>query len=184
MTTEKPQKNPYKFSCEFCDFYTSNKKDFTRHSATDKHKNSAKTTGKPQKTPPDNSQNNEIIVTTTTQSSSYNCPYCEKPHKDRTGLWRHKNKCTKNPSQFITVDVVMEILRQNKEVQTVLIEQHTEAQNVLIEQNNKLMEKINTLTQGNTITNNTNTNTNTNSHNSNFNEGEPTVPPSTPSLLK
>ena len=35
---KKTQKNPQKYECEFCLFSSSNKKDFNRHLATDKHK--------------------------------------------------------------------------------------------------------------------------------------------------
>ena len=43
MTTKKPQKTPKKYECKECDFITSNKKDFLKHLATDKHKNTTTT---------------------------------------------------------------------------------------------------------------------------------------------
>ena len=153
MTTENAPKRAHKFYCEYCDYNTSKTSDWKRHLSTDKHENNAKTTIATQNAP---------------KTPTYDCPSCNKPHNDRAGLWRHKKKCIQMPSQFITIDVVMEIMKQNKEVQNVLIEQHKEAQNVLIEQNNKLMEKITVLTQGNTITNSHNTNSNNSSFNLNF----------------
>jgi len=154
MTTENAPKRAHKFYCEYCDYNTSKTSDWKRHLSTDKHENNAKTTIATQNAP---------------KTPTYDCPTCNKPHNDRAGLWRHKKKCIQMPSQFITIDVVMEIMKQNKEVQNILIEQHKEAQNVLIEQNNKLMEKITVLTQGNTITNSHNTNSNNNnSFNLNF----------------
>ena len=74
-----PNKNPKKYSCEKCYFYTSNKKDFERHNETKKHKKGffqPMETELPQKTPLDNT-----------------CEYCQKKYKDRSGLWKHKKLC-------------------------------------------------------------------------------------------
>ena len=49
-TLENP-KTPNKFLCEFCDFITSNKKDYNRHILTLKHKNLQNPIKKPKKTP-------------------------------------------------------------------------------------------------------------------------------------
>ena len=38
MTNIKPQKTPNNYCCITCDFYTSNKKDYSRHLSTHKHK--------------------------------------------------------------------------------------------------------------------------------------------------
>ena len=37
--TKKPQKKPLKFYCKKCDFGCNNRKDYTRHLSTTKHKN-------------------------------------------------------------------------------------------------------------------------------------------------
>lgn len=37
MANKKIPKNPQKFCCISCDYYTSNKKDFTKHCQTIKH---------------------------------------------------------------------------------------------------------------------------------------------------
>ena len=38
MVTEKTEKNRKKYSCESCDFHTSDKTAFSRHCSTAKHK--------------------------------------------------------------------------------------------------------------------------------------------------
>jgi len=79
LATEKTPKNPQKFSCFICYFFTSNKKDFERHILTKKHKMGncqQKSTKLPQITPTD-----------------FTCEKCNKTYKDRTGIWRHKKKC-------------------------------------------------------------------------------------------
>jgi len=96
--------------------------------------------------------------------TSYNCPNCNKPHNDRAGLWRHKKKCAsrsepvyentlqrteEKPHIIITAEMFMELMKQNKDLQ-----------NLLVEQNTKLVEMANT--KNNTITCNTNNCNNTN----------------------
>lgn len=88
METFYPKKNPKKYACETCYFYTSNKKDFERHNETKKHKKGffqQMETELPQKTP---------YETT--------CEFCKKNYKDRSGLWKHKKICNKLCSQDIS----------------------------------------------------------------------------------
>lgn len=152
-TTEKTPKNSKHFSCEICYFYAKNKQDYTRHLHTKKHMNNASTTELLQITP---------------NYSAHICVNCDKKFNDRAGLWRHNKKCLiidnhdvpkKENSHTITTDIVMEIMKQNKDVQ-----------NLLIEQNNKLMDKISEMSviQNNTIMNTNSNNNSNNSFNLNF----------------
>lgn len=76
-------KKPKDFSCKNCNFKSSNKKDYTRHINTIKHKNNI-------------CQQESIIFTPFTQNyPKYSCFNCGKKYKDNSGLWRHKKKCTK-----------------------------------------------------------------------------------------
>jgi hypothetical protein len=76
MSTTKPKKTPVSFHCEICNFTSSNKKDFDRHTMTAKHKNQQlSTVCQPEKTP-----------------MHYRCA-CGKEYKERTGLWKHKKNC-------------------------------------------------------------------------------------------
>jgi hypothetical protein len=104
---KKPQKNP-NFICEYCDFITGNKKDFTKHLMTAKHENNNKMitndNKKPQKTPDHNC-----------------CDNCGKVYKYRSGLSVHKKKCTEKMS--LTPELVMNILQQNQEFKELILEQ-------------------------------------------------------------
>jgi len=149
----KNSKKTPKYSCDVCHFNTSNKQDYNRHISTLKHKNKERGDEKETEKTPKN-------------SNAFECG-CGKQYAVYGSLWRHKKNCSQKPiekeevanpnSQFITMDVVMEIMRKN-----------TEVQNMLIEQNNKLMEKITELSkpQNNTVSNSHNNNNN--SFNLNF----------------
>jgi hypothetical protein len=139
MATEKTQKNVKKYICEPCDYNSSNKTDYMRHIKTVKHKNNT--------------------LATTRDNKNYICENCEKSYNDRTGLWRHRKICTIEHdvqpeaqsiiqgtklmagSSDIPIELVLEVIKQSKEVQNVLIEQNKELQKQLLEQNEKLLEQ-------------------------------------------
>jgi hypothetical protein len=112
MATKNPLKNPLKFLCEKCDYSTCNSKDYKKHLHTEKHK-STESTKNPQKSP-----------------DHYYCE-CGKKYKDRSGLWRHKKKCSNSNDQIIKsdntidADLVKELILQNKELQKQLIQSNT-----------------------------------------------------------
>ena len=132
-----------KFSCEKCDYHTSKKSSYDDHLLTAKHNLAMFSNEK------------SAIL-----GSKLMCPNCCKEYKDNSGLWRHKKKCiapeqngqATNQSLQITTDVVLQILKQNEDLQKLLVEQTT-----------KLMELAK---EGKNIINNTN---NTNNTTNNFN---------------
>ena len=161
-----PQKTP-NFFCEKCSFTSSNKKDYGRHLRTRKHIN--------------NAELNQIEPKLPQKTQLHNCSQCNKTYSNKSSLWYHKQKCTitsqesqesqenqensNNSTNTFTPDLFIEILKENKEIQNVLIEQNKELQNkllekdnILIEQNNKIIElaskQVNNITTNNT-TNNT-----------------------------
>ena len=153
MTTNNNEIMPdlcFKFYCEKCDYGTSKSSSYKNHCLSAKH---IKTT-----------QNN-IIMPKLCQS--YICKNCNKTYNDRAGLWRHNKKCSikyndidsniidtiNNPNE-ISPELIMSVLQQNKELQT-----------ILIEQNKTIIE----LSKNSSITNNNNNITHTNSHNKAFN---------------
>jgi len=75
MSTDKMPKNAKKFYCENCDFTCSKHSNYVSHLLTRKHKLATKSTDKMPK------------------NAEYTCE-CGKYYKDRSGLWRHKKKCT------------------------------------------------------------------------------------------
>jgi hypothetical protein len=122
METIKNPKNPKKFECTYCNYITSSKKDYEKHLLTRKH---MKETGGPiletKKNPPKQS-----IV----------CDICGKIYKNRTGLWKHQQKCSpkQEPTEETPIEtseppptmndqsMVIELLKQNQELQKQLIE--------------------------------------------------------------
>jgi hypothetical protein len=88
MLTKNPQTKKLKnkkFTCEICDYITSNKKDFNKHFLTRKHeKNTLKNVKKPQK----ESKKNRNVERA--------CIYCGKRYKHRSSLSRHQQKCDIN----------------------------------------------------------------------------------------
>ena len=144
MTTKKLEKTSPKFCCDNCHFKCFTNTDWNRHITTAKH---IKTTN-------NNGKNLENLV------PKYICNNCGKEHNDRTGLWRHKKKCFEkeekedtNIVQYenaITPDLVIEIIKQNQELQ---------------KQNNELQKQMLEVIKNGT----NNTNINNNCHNKTFN---------------
>jgi len=117
--------NKQKYVCVCCDFSTSKKFDFDRHNNSKKHYNKMNNISK----------NNDII-----------CDNCGKQYSNRTNLNKHMKKCTvvreggKKEKTAVSSELVLEILKQSKDIQNFLVEQTKELHNTLIEQNNKILE--------------------------------------------
>jgi hypothetical protein len=150
FSNQNQQKSSTFFSCEKCDYHTSKKCNYEDHLLTAKHKSAMFSNQK---------QENS--------SSKFMCPNCSKIYKDNSGLWRHKKKCNleQNVSTntaiaqepavtTISTDVVLQILKQNEELQK-----------LLIDQTSKFMEIAK---EGKNIINSNNTNNTTNNFNLNL----------------
>ena len=135
------------YICKCCDFETSKKNNYTIHIMTAKHQKI---------------QNGNVLETFGNQikpnssCSKYLCEKCQKEFKNRSGLWKHKQKCT--------VQEEKELITQNDttnkdDLINYLIKENQEFKNLILEIIKK--DTYNT-------TNNT-TNNNTNSHNKAFN---------------
>jgi hypothetical protein len=163
LLTKKSPKIP-KYMCEFCQTKTSNKKDFEKHLATDKHTKKIPLT--------------EFIIPLTEKSPNeafFCCQKCDKNYKTRVGLWYHKQKCDINavcnemnhehitkpdPNEFKQLtNLILEVVKQNN----TLVIQNNENQ----KQNQELTKHLFEICKNGT-TNNINTN-NINSHNKTFN---------------
>ena len=133
-----------KFYCESCDYKTCKKSSYDTHILSAKHK---KSTFSNQNQP----KFCQILL------SKFTCENCNKEYKDKSGLWRHKQKCNipqnSNKSPEISQELILTIIKQNSELQ------HT-----IIEQNNTIIEM-----SKNIQTTNSHNNNNTNSHNKTFN---------------
>jgi hypothetical protein len=134
----KVAKNYY---CEKCDYKCSKLYNWNKHINTAKH-------------------NQEIIGNDFVAESGkkvakkYSCQKCEKYFHTNAGLWKHNNKCLgveKQNNNEISQDTILSILKQNSELQ-----------HMLIEQNKTIIE----LSKNNSITY---SNNNNNSNNKTFN---------------
>ena len=87
LSNENLLKPAFKFYCNNCDYGTCKKSSFNEHLSTMKHKKSIII-----------NENlpfvNENLLKTCSQ---YICENCNKKYKDNSGLWRHKQKCNKEP---------------------------------------------------------------------------------------
>ncbi len=178
MTTTKPPK----FSCENCKYITDNKKDYSKHLLTVKHQKRDIILHKNPLT--ENGMDEKI----------YYCN-CGKTYKHHSSLWNHKNKCSgikesiinmrensmnsvidKKPDEEmkvsitnnIPIGVIMEVIKQSKELQNVLIEQNKELQNKLLEQNAEHHKQLVELAKKPNMVNSNNTNNTNNQFNLNF----------------
>ena len=137
----KPDKTKPRFRCENCDYTTSHKGHYLRHIETDKHKSSSNTYTD---LPANNLQHSGEDI-------SYHCE-CGKSYTHRQSLWKHRKLCSKNKNDDenkssitnnIPMELILEVIKQSKEIQTVLVEQNKELQAKLLEQGEKLLEKEN-----------------------------------------
>ena len=141
MLTEKTAKNRKNYSCEVCDFITSDKKDYTRHCSTRKHISLTKS-------------NNS----TDQKTDLHVCSKCGKEYKSKQGLWSHNKTCISRDNiqisntSIIQDDIlssepiknyIMKLVEQNMQ----LSEQTNELKNMFIQQNAELHEKIDTLAE-------------------------------------
>ena len=128
---------PKRFECKKCNLSTNNKKDYNKHLLTSKHNFQQKSTENPKK-----STENPQILTENPQTvkKNYIC-ICGNQYKERSGLWKHKKKCdainnvekeyqnedlgtiSENMSQkHIDTNLIIEILKQNQELQKTILE--------------------------------------------------------------
>jgi hypothetical protein len=149
---ENIAKNRKFYICPDCDYNTSNKYDFTKHCKTVKHQNAILAMA---------IDDLAIATSQMSQKPMFECD-CGKAYKDNSGLWRHKKQCKTYASKYsegITTELVLELIRDNKELKQLLIEQ-----NHTIQYQNSTINNLAVTTQisgSNNIT--------TNSHNNAFN---------------
>jgi hypothetical protein len=151
METNKksPNFNNYKYNCIICDYYSNKNSEYTKHLSTAKHIRRFLA-------------NEKSPTELCTQYQQYSCD-CGNNYKHLSSLYKHKKTCSgstsrepsipsdtpsllvemKDPgaSNEIPMDLILEVIKQSKEVQNVLIEQNKELQTKLLEKENQLLEQ-------------------------------------------
>jgi uncharacterized C2H2 Zn-finger protein len=166
FSNHKIPENPIKYRCDMCDYITMSKKDYTKHTNTIKHKNNVLAT-----------KSTEFVPKN--PSHVLSCANCNKLYKDKTGLWRHKKKCSMtnqsddiqlnsssipsshSSSEDMQMTLILELVKQNQEFKELLIQQS----NHMMEQNKSIIEVAKNSQTNNHII----SNSNNNSHNKTFN---------------
>ena len=141
------QKKPLNYSCEFCYFNTSNKKDFKRHLETIKHKK----------------KEAQGVSIQNALKYPYACSLCDKKYKDNSGLWRHKKKCTGG---------IAEVKKMSETYNTTMSNETQQSENCELKELMKYLMKENAEMKSlmvEVIKNGTHNTINTNSHNKTFN---------------
>jgi hypothetical protein len=124
ISNEIKQKLSNKYCCNICDYYTSRKSNIDAHYISAKHTKSM------------NSNEIQQII-----SKSFQCEKCDKEYKDYSGLWRHKKKCNSDEinkksditeNNTISLEVIFELIKDNKELKQLVIEQSKAIQQIAI----------------------------------------------------
>jgi len=122
---EKESQESPTHKCSQCNFKTSIKSNYDTHLLSEKHKKNI--SGEPR------------VV-------KYHCSQCDKEYLTYNAFWKHEKQCViieeREPEKntyiggnTITREIFMEVFKESKELQNVLIEQNKELQNKLLEQN-------------------------------------------------
>ena len=136
-------KNANDFYCEKCDFICYKKSNYNKHLLTRKHAN-------------------VNIINEIDAEKCHMCDICNKRFKDRSGLWRHKQKtCTsiqpitdlslpEPPSPHaphqIDPSLIVELLKENKELREMMIEQNKQVIDIAKNSGNTTNNTINNTT--------------------------------------
>ena len=165
ISTQKNAKNAKKYSCKFCDFESSNKTDYKRHLSTDKHQKW---------------QNSNVFSINSNDFSQKNArPFscnCGKLYKYKSNLYLHHKKCKfenenkkenlnkmienkmienkmiDNNEELNYKEMFLEVMKQNKILQSTVIEQSKQLINIIpiihstnhiINNNQKIKQNVN-----------------------------------------
>jgi len=116
MEKKKSQNLAEIFNCQKCDYITSKKCDFIKHLSTRKH--SVSHDGK------------DLEMKKSQKVANHFFCNCGKKYGSHSGLWKHSKICSQKENIItsakpeITSDLILAVLQQNKELQTLVMEQN------------------------------------------------------------
>jgi hypothetical protein len=135
------QKIPRFFNCKVCDYNTTNKKDFKKHTQTIKH---------------NNNKWKSLDTDLSQKIPKYVC-MCGNIYVNNSGLWKHKKKCqpknVQNLDDSKTQDLVEYLSKENSELKNLII-------TTLQEQNKNIVELAKNAGHNTSIMNHSNNTTN------------------------
>ena len=138
------------FMCNICDYNTCKNSDYVKHLSTNKHKrkeNASKMV--------DHDSNLSTKVT-----KQYKCN-CGKSYKYNSGYYRHVKTCDKKHTQpIVTAELIIELLKDNKNLQQLISEQNTTIHSLI--QNGPTNSSTHSSNNVNVNVNSTNNNNTTN----------------------
>jgi hypothetical protein len=160
METKSSQKVAKNFVCKTCDYTTCKRYNYLKHLSTAKHQNCyfgniLETNG-----------NTKVAL-----DNSKKCGFCDSYFTSRSGLWKHKLKC----SQKFQTQTILNAIQNDSTIHQFLMEQNKQLIDKIAEQNEKLIDQNNQLIQItnasniNNINNSNITNTINNNQNNKFN---------------
>jgi len=144
---DKSEKSEYKYSCECCDYNTSDKYDYNKHLLTLKHKHNYTL----------NTNNDTLYTLSEKGEYKYSCTSC-KYHTNILCNYnkhlltsKHIQQSTQDPqththpvsSEPNWIEIIHVLVNENKEIRNFMVTQH----NTIIEQNKKLNDQTKTLTE-------------------------------------
>jgi hypothetical protein len=105
--------------CNLCNFKCNKNSDWQRHLSTQKHK--------------------KLVKISAANDKKFECE-CGNEYKHMSSLCKHKKRCTFNnqtekvdTDNAVSSDLILEFMKQNKDMQSFLIDQNKELQNTIIE---------------------------------------------------
>ena len=107
-----------KYFCEICDYRTCKKSSYDNHLLSSKHKKNMNL---------NHLETNVNEIMPKLCSSKYQCQNCDNNFKNRSGLWKHKQKCKlleeDKPSSNDSKDELIEyLIKENKEIKDLILE--------------------------------------------------------------
>jgi len=142
MAIESSPKVADKYYCEACDYSTSKHNNYSKHILTAKHKMAIVS----------NQNVAKVAKVANVGEPNHLCEHCSKAYITYSGLWRHKKKCSQKEEDKIentiallntgTIskiesNLILELLKQNGELQKQIIEMAKEPHdNIAIRNNN------------------------------------------------
>ena len=149
MATKSIKKYKDNYNCQICDYSTSYKCNYYKHIITPKHLMATNS----------NKSKQKVLESISYSSDDNVCNICGKTYQNRSGLWRHKNKC-------FSIQCKEDLNDQTKQQQLIdyLLKENSEFKQLMIDQNKQMLELAKN--SGNNNSQNNINNNNINSNNS------------------